>query len=77
MVPKLNSTVCLCLEPGRLNQALIRPVHRRPTINDILPKLTNMHYMTSMDAKSGYHSLKPDKNQLTSPYLHATLAGTD
>ena len=37
LVPKANGKVRLCLDPVRLNQALIRPIHRGPTLNDILP----------------------------------------
>ena len=36
--------------PARLNQALIRPIHRGPTLNDTLLKLSNAHYMTIIDA---------------------------
>ena len=28
VVPKPNWTVCLCLDSARLNQAMIRPIHR-------------------------------------------------
>ena len=37
LVPKSNGKVRLCLDPTRLNQALIWPVHRGHTLNDILP----------------------------------------
>ena len=37
LVPKLNGIVRLYLDPVRLNQALLRPVHREPTLNDISP----------------------------------------
>ena len=62
IVPKPNGIVYLCLHPVKLNQALIRPVHAGPTINDILFKLTNVCYMTIIDASSGYHISKLDKN---------------
>ena len=42
LVPKANGKVRLCLDPVRLNQALIRPVHRGPTLNDILPRVNNV-----------------------------------
>ena len=42
IVPKPNDTVYLCLDSARLNQLLIRPIHRGPTSNDILPNL-NMY----------------------------------
>ena len=38
VVPKANSKVQLCLDPVWLNQALIRPIHRGPTLNNILLK---------------------------------------
>ena len=37
LVPKANGKVRLCLDPARLNEVLIRPFHRGPTLNDILP----------------------------------------
>ena len=61
LVPKANGKVRLCLDPAQLNQALIRPVHRGPTLNDILPKLNNVQYMSTINASSGYHNLKLDK----------------
>ena len=57
IVAKPNGKACLCLAPTRLNQALIGPVHRQLAINHGLPKLTNLHYMTLIDATSGYHTL--------------------
>ena len=47
IVPKANGTACLYLDCKQLN--------------DILPKLTNTHYVTLIDASSGYHNLKHDK----------------
>ena len=61
LVPKANCKVRLCMDPARLNQALIRPVHWGPTLNDILPKLNNVQYMSIINASSGYHNLKLDK----------------
>ena len=61
LVPKANSKVWLCLDPAGLNQALIRPIHRGPSLNDILPKLNNVQYASIIDASSGYHNLKLDK----------------
>ena len=61
LVPKGNGKVWLCLDPVQLNQALIRPIHRGPTLNDILPRLNNVQYMSIIDASSGYHNLKLDK----------------
>ena len=60
LVPKANGNIRLCLDPAQLNQALIRPVCRGPTLNDILPKLNNVKYMSIIDASSGHHNLKLD-----------------
>ena len=48
LVPKVNSKVRLCQDQARLNKVLIRPTHRGPTLNDILP----------IDVGSDYHNLK-------------------
>ena len=66
LVPKVNGKVRMCLDPAQLNQALIRPIHRGPTLNDILPRLNNMQYMSIIDASSGYHNLRLD---MQSSYL--------
>ena len=51
--PKANGKVRLCLDPARLNQGLLRAIHRGHTLNDILPKYNNVRY-------SRYHNLKLD-----------------
>ena len=56
LVLKVNGEVRLCLDLARLNQALIRPIHRGPTLNDILLKLNNVQYMSIIDVSSGYHN---------------------
>ena len=61
LVPKTNGKVWLCLDPAQHNQVLIRPIHRGPTLNDILPRLNNVQYMSIIDASLGYHNLKLDK----------------
>ena len=60
LVPKANGKVRLCLDQTRLNQALIRPIHRGPMLNDMLPKLNNVQYMSIIDVSSGYYNLKLD-----------------
>ena len=44
LVPKVNGRVSLCLDLAMLNKALIRPVHRDLTLNDILLRLTGRKY---------------------------------
>ena len=61
LVSKLNGKVMVCLDPARLNQALIRLVHRGPTLNHIFPKLHSVQYLSIKDVGSGYHNLKLDE----------------
>ena len=68
-IPKANGKVTLCLDPAWLNEALIKHIHRGPTLNDILPKLNNIKYLSLIDASFGYHNLRLD--------LPANLKDTD
>ena len=61
LTPKTNGRVRLCLDPARLNQVLIRPVHRGSTLNDIFPKLNNVKYLSLTGVSFGYHNLKLDE----------------
>ena len=60
LVPKASDKVRLYLDRARLNQVLIKPVHRGPTLNDIFPKLNNVKYLSVIDWSFGYHNLKLD-----------------
>ena len=53
--------VWLCLDPARLNKVHIRLVHRGPILNDILPRLVGVKYLTLIDANLDYLSLTLDK----------------
>ena len=72
LVPKANGKVRLCLDPARLNQALMRTIHRGPILNDALPKLTNVQYMSIIDVSSRYHNLKLDNK--SSYFINLTFA---
>ena len=58
---KANGKVQLCLYPARLNKVLLRPMHRGPTSNDILPRLEGVKCLTLIDLSSGYHNLQLDE----------------
>ena len=77
LVSKANGKVRLCLDLARLNQVLIRPVHRGPRCNDILPKLTNVKYLSIIDASSGYHNLKLNDRLSYCTTFYVNVAGTD
>ena len=46
LVPKPNGKVRLCLDQARIKQALIQPVHKGLTLNDIFQKVTNAKYVS-------------------------------
>ena len=50
LLPKANGKVRLYLDLAWLNQALIRLIHRGPIINNILPRLNNVKYMSIINA---------------------------
>ena len=58
LVLKGNGKVWLCLDPARLNEVLIRLVHKGPTLNDIQPRLAGIKFLTVIDASLVYHNLK-------------------
>ena len=62
IVSKPNGAVHLCINPTQFNQASVRSLHIGQTINDIFPKLTNVHYLTLINVSSDYHNLKLNKN---------------
>ena len=59
-VTKANGSLQLCLDPKDLNKATMRPHHRTPTIDEILPKLNGAQYFSIVDARSGYWNIKLD-----------------
>ena len=61
LVPMSNGKLRLYMDPARLNQTLIRPVHRGPALNNILPKLNNAQYLSLINVSSGCYNLKLDE----------------
>ena len=57
-VPEANGNVLLFLDPARLNTALVRPLHRGSTLNDVLPRLAGVKCFALINRSSGYHKLK-------------------
>jgi len=60
-VTKSNGALRLCLNPKDLNRAIKRPHYFKPTLDDILPKLSGARYFSIPDARSGYWNIKLDK----------------
>ena len=61
LAPKVNGKVRLYLDLDMLNNVLNRPAHRIPLLNDTLPWLAGVKYLTCINASLGYHNLKLDE----------------
>ena len=77
LVLKVDGKWTLCLGPAGINKTLVRPIHRDPTLNNILLRLVRVKYLTLIDASSGYHNLKPDEMLSYLTMFLVNLAGTD
>ena len=60
-VTKSDGSIRLCLDPKDLNQAIKRPHHYTPTLDDVLAKLNGAKYFTILDARCGYWNVKLDE----------------
>ena len=60
VVAKQDGGIRICIDPKPLNKALQRSVYYMPTIDDVLPKLTNAKVFSTVDAKSAFWQLKLD-----------------
>ena len=70
---KKDGSMIICLDPKFLNQALKRPHHNIPTLEELNHKFTGARYFSKLDAKAGYWGvqLHKDSQLLTtfqSPY---------
>ena len=61
VVYKANSDIRICLDPKDLNQAIRQQHYRARTLNDILPNLKDAKYFATCDCRSGYWTIKLDK----------------
>jgi hypothetical protein len=52
----------ICLDPKPLNTAINRAHYMMPTVEDILPKLTNARVFSVLDAKDGFWQIKLDND---------------
>ena len=59
-VTKSNGALRLCLDPKDLNQAIKRPHHCTPTLDEVLSKLNGAKYFSIVDARSGYWNIQLD-----------------
>ena len=58
---KKSGKLRICLDPRRLNQALKRPHHKIPTIEELTHQFCGSRFFSKLDAKSGYWSVQLDE----------------
>lgn len=61
LLVKRNDKMRLCLDPVRLNQALLREEYQMPTIDEIFPELCKAKVFSTFDAKKGFWQLPLDE----------------
>ena len=57
VVHKPNGKLRICIDPKHLNAALKHSVYMLPTIDDILPQLSNAKVFSTADATQGFNHL--------------------
>lgn len=60
LVAKKNNKMRICLDPCALNKALKSVNYMIPTIEEILPELSNAKVFSTVDAKKGFWQVKLD-----------------
>ena len=61
LVTKSNGDIRICLDPKDLNRWIRREHHFTPTLDDILPRLSNSKVFSVLDARSGYWNVHLDE----------------
>lgn len=58
IIEKKNGSLRICLDPKDLNQVLIREHHLIPTLDEIVPKLSNKKIFSVLDLSDGFYNIK-------------------
>lgn len=61
LVKKTNGNLRICLDPRNLNKAFKRSYFQFPTIHNVKTKLAGSRYFSTLDASSGFWTIKLDK----------------
>lgn len=59
---KKNGKLRLCIDPRKLNQAIMRAYYQFPTIDEIKNSLCGAQYFSTLDANKGFYMLKLDES---------------
>ncbi|KAA5776933.1 RNA-directed DNA polymerase, partial [Pseudomonas aeruginosa] len=55
---KKDGSLRLCIDPRKLNQAILRSDYQFPTIDEIKSDLTGAKYFSTLDANKGYWMMR-------------------
>lgn len=61
VIEKKDGSLRICLDPKDLNNVLIREYHLIPTLEEIIPKITNKKYFSVLDLSEGFYNIKLDE----------------
>lgn len=61
VVVTTQSKIRICLDPQDLKKAVICPKYQRPTLDELLPKLSEAKVFTTLDAKNGFYQVGLDE----------------
>ena len=61
VVVKTPKKIRICLDPLDLNKAILRPRYQMPTLEEILPSISNAKVFSTLDAKDGFYQVKLDE----------------
>ena len=62
VVKKPSGALRICLDPRDLHKVIHRPHYPLITLSDILPELSGARYLSKLDARSGYWTIKLDND---------------
>lgn len=61
MVPKKNGTWRMCVDFRKINEIIRASAHPLPHIDNMLDRLKNFKYISTLDLESGYHQIPLDE----------------
>jgi len=75
IVEKPIGSLRLCVDPTYLNKAIVKEMYTIPTLEELVPKLSNKTYYSVFDIKDGFYHIQ--LNEVSSKYYSFnTIYGT-